>query len=208
VIRAVMFDFGGVISTSPFEAFAHLEVERGLPAGFIRTVNATNPDDNAWARLERSEIDVGAFAAEWSAEARALGHELDGRLVLERLSGEIRPGMVAAIDSCRKAYKTACLTNNFAAPDRVVSDEVAEVYARFDAVLESRTLGVRKPDRRFYELACATLEVEPDESVFLDDLGVNLKPARALGMHTIKVADPDEALAELARVLGHPVVAD
>jgi len=203
-----MFDFGGVISTSPFEAFAHLEVERGLPAGFIRTVNATNPDDNAWARLERSEIDVEAFAAEWSAEARTLGHELDGRLVLERLSGEIRPGMVAAIDSCRKAYKTACLTNNFGAPDRVVSDEVAGVYARFDAVLESRTLGVRKPDPRFYELACAALEVEPDESVFLDDLGVNLKPARALGMHTIKVTDPDEALAELARVLGHPVVAD
>jgi putative hydrolase of the HAD superfamily len=203
-----MFDFGGVISTSPFEAFAHLEVERGLPAGFIRTVNATNPDDNAWARLERSEIDVETFAGEWSAEARALGHELDGRLVLERLSGEIRPAMVAAIDSCAKAYKTACLTNNFAAPDRVVSDEVAEVYARFDAVLESRTLGVRKPDPRFYELACATLEVEPDESVFLDDLGVNLKPARALGMHTIKVTDPDEALAELAGVLGHPVVAD
>ena len=107
--------------------------------------------------------------------------------------------MVAAIDACRKSYKTACLTNNFASPDRVVSEEVAEVYALFDAVLESRVLGVRKPDPRFYELACATLGVEPEESVFLDDLGVNLKPARLLGMHTIKVTDPDEALAELAR---------
>jgi putative hydrolase of the HAD superfamily len=207
-IRAVMFDFGGVISTSPFEAFAQLEVERGLPPGFIRTVNATNPDDNAWARLERNEIDMEAFASAWAAEARALGHDLDGRLVLERLAGEIRPRMVAAIDSCRRHYKTACLTNNFSSPDRVVSEQVAEVYGLFDAVLESRVLGVRKPDPRFYQRACATLGVEPGESVFLDDLGVNLKPARALGMQTIKVTDPDEALAELACVLGHPVVED
>jgi putative hydrolase of the HAD superfamily len=203
-----MFDFGGVISTSPFEAFAHLERERGLPAGFIRTVNATNPDDNAWARFERSEIGLDAFAAAWGAEAAALGHELDGHLVLERLAGEIRPRMVAAIDACRRRYKTACLTNNFASPDRVVSEGMAEVYALFDAVLESRLLGVRKPDPRFYELACAAVGVQPEESVFLDDLGVNLKPARALGMHTIKVTDPEEALAELAHLLGHPVVGD
>jgi putative hydrolase of the HAD superfamily len=116
--------------------------------------------------------------------------------------------MVAAVDACGKSYKTACLTNNFASSERVVSETVAEVYALFDAVLESRVLGVRKPDPRFYELACATLGVEPEESVFLDDLGVNLKPARLLGMHTIKVTDPDDALAELAEVLGHPVIAD
>src|SRR5580704_7564271 len=119
MIRAIMFDFGGVISSSPFEAFAHLEAERGLPTDFIRTVNATNRDANAWAQLERGEVDVDTFGSLWSAEARALGHELDGRLVLERLSGEIRPQMVAAIDACRKRYKTACLTNNFASPDRV-----------------------------------------------------------------------------------------
>jgi len=203
-----MFDFGGVISTSPFEAFARLEAERGLPAGFIRTVNATNPDDNAWARLERSEIGIDTFGAAWAAEARTLGHELDGRLVLEKLSGDIRPRMVAAVAALRRTYKTACLTNNFASPERVISEQVAEVYALFDAVLESRVLGVRKPDPRFYELACAAVGVDPGESVFLDDLGVNLKPARRLGMHTIKVTDPDDALAELERVLGHPVVSD
>jgi putative hydrolase of the HAD superfamily len=202
-----MFDFGGVVTTSPFEAFARLEVERGLPPGFIRSVNATNPDDNAWARLERSEIGLDDFATAWADEALDLGHELNGRLVLEGLSGDIRPQMVAAIDACRKTYKTACLTNNFASPEHVVSEQVAEVYALFDAVLESRVLGVRKPDPRFYELACATLGVEPEESVFLDDLGVNLKPARALGMRTIKVTDPDEALAELESVLGHALVA-
>jgi putative hydrolase of the HAD superfamily len=206
VIRAVMFDFGGVISSSPFDAFAHLETEHGLPPRFIRTVNTTNPHENAWARLERGELSVDAFGSEWAAEARALGHELDGRLVLERLGGEIRPQMVAAIKACRTAYKTACLTNNFASAESVVSDEVAAVYALFDAVLESRVLGVRKPDPRFYRLACAAIGVEPEESVFLDDLGINLKPARALGMRTIKVTDPDQALAELESILEHPLI--
>jgi putative hydrolase of the HAD superfamily len=202
VIQAVLFDFGGVISSSPFEAFAHLEAERGLPADFIRTVNATNRDTNAWARLERGEVDVETFGALWSAEARALGHELDGRLVLERLGGEIRPQMVDAIRTCATAYKTALLTNNFTRAEAVLSAEVTAIYALFDAVLESRLLGVRKPDPRFYELACEALEVRPDECVFLDDLGINLKPARALGMHTIKVSEPGPALAELAGLLG------
>ena len=202
MIRAVLFDFGGVISSSPFEAFAHLEAERGLPANFIRTVNATNPDTNAWARLERGEVDLETFGSAWSDEARALGHELDGRLVLERLAGEIRPAMVDAIRSCRTKYKTACLTNNFTRAEAVLSEEVAAVYSLFDAILESRVLGVRKPDPRFYQLACEALEVEPAECVFLDDLGVNLKPARALGMHTIKVSDPDVALHELGDMVG------
>jgi putative hydrolase of the HAD superfamily len=202
VIRAVMFDFGGVISSSPFESFARFERERGLPSGFIRTVNSTHPDDNAWAQLERAEVDIDTFGALWSAEARALGHDVDGRQVLEMLAGEIRPQMVAAIRTCSTSYKTACLTNNFARAEAVVSEEVASIYALFDAVLESRVLGVRKPDPRFYELACERLGVRPEECVFLDDLGVNLKPARALGMHTIKVTDPERALDELGRLLG------
>lgn len=202
VIRAVLFDFGGVISSSPFEAFAHLEAERGLPADFIRTVNATNPDTNAWAKLERGEVDLETFGSMWSHEAGALGHELDGRLVLERLAGEIRPEMVNAIRSCGTKYKTACLTNNFTRAEAILSNEVAEVYSLFDAILESRVLGVRKPDPRFYELACEALDVEPDECVFLDDLGVNLKPARELGMHTIKVSDPHVALTELGELTG------
>jgi putative hydrolase of the HAD superfamily len=197
-----MFDFGGVISTSPFESFARFEAQHGLPAGFIRTINATNPDDNAWAQLERSEISVEAFGPQWGAEARALGHDVDGRRVLEMLAGEIRPEMVAAIEACRQFYKTACLTNNFVSVERAVSKEVADVYALFDVVLESRTLGVRKPDPRFYELACKSLDVAPNESVFLDDLGVNLKPARALGMQTIKVSNPEQALRDLGEVLG------
>jgi putative hydrolase of the HAD superfamily len=202
-IRAVMFDFGGVLSTSPFEAFARLETEQGLPEGFVRSVNATDPDANAWAQLERGEISMDAFGLKWAAEARSLGHDVDGRAVLATLGGAIRPQMVAAVTSCRTRYKTACLTNNFASVESHPSEEVAAVYALFDAVLESRVLGVRKPDPRFYELACAAVGVAPEEAVFLDDLGVNLKPARALGMRTIKVADPDVALTELEQVLGH-----
>lgn len=197
-----MFDFGGVISSSPFEAFAHLEAKHGLPADFIRTVNATNPDTNAWAKLERGEVDLETFGRLWSGEARALGHELDGRLVLEQLAGEIRPQMVDAIRTCRTRYKTACLTNNFTRAEAVLSEEVAAVYGLFDAILESRVLGVRKPDSRFYELACESLDVEPGQCVFLDDLGVNLKPARALGMHTIKVTNPHVALSELGELVG------
>ena len=201
-IRAVMFDFGGVISTSPFEAFARFESQHGLPAGFIAPSTPPTRTTTRRAHLERSEISIDTFGTQWGAEARALGHEVNGRRVLEMLAGEIRPQMVAAIEACRGSYKTACLTNNFASVERAVSNEVADVYALFDAVLEPRVLGVRKPDPRFYELACQALEVQPDESVFLDDLGVNLKPARALGMHTIKVSDPGQALHKLGEVLG------
>jgi putative hydrolase of the HAD superfamily len=202
-IRAVMFDFGGVISSSPFESFAHLEVELNLPSDFIRTVNATNPDTNAWARLERSEVDIETFVTLWSAEALGLGYAVDAREVLARLVGEIRAEMLNAIRSCGMAgLKTACLTNNFGSADTTQSPEVASVYQLFDAVLESRVLNVRKPDPKFYELACDALGVTPAEAVFLDDLGVNLKPARAMGMHTIKVTDPQQALNELSALTG------
>jgi putative hydrolase of the HAD superfamily len=198
-----MFDFGGVISTSPFEAFARLEAEQGLPPDFIRTVNGTNSDSNAWARLERNEIDIDAFVTMWSDEALALGFEVDAREVLSRLSGQVRPQMVTAIRACQGAgLKTACLTNNFGTADSVHSPETLAVYELFDAILESRVLGVRKPDPQFYELACETVGVTPPEAVFLDDLGVNLKPARAMGMHTIKVTDPDRALEELGALTG------
>jgi putative hydrolase of the HAD superfamily len=203
VIRAVMFDFGGVISSSPFEAFTHLEAELDLPSDFVRTVNATNPDTNAWARLERSEVDIETFVMLWSAEALDLGYVVDAREVLARLAGEIRPEMLNAIRACKSAgLKTACLTNNFGSADTVQSPQVAAVYQLFDAVLESRVLNVRKPDPKFYELACDALKVTPAEAVFLDDLGVNLKPARAMGMHTIKVTDPQQALKELSALIG------
>jgi putative hydrolase of the HAD superfamily len=198
-----MFDFGGVITSSPFEAFSRFEAEQGLPPDFIRTVNATNPDTNAWAQLERNHVDTDAFVALWSAEALSLGHQVDAREVLQCLAGRIRPEMVAAISACGDAgLKTACLTNNFGTAGTTHSPEAAAIYELFDAVLESRVLGVRKPDPRFYELACEAVGVTPPEAVFLDDLGINLKPARAMGMHTIKVVNSAQALSELRALTG------
>lgn len=202
--KAVLWDFGGVIMSSPFDAFAHYERQHGLPDGFIRRVNATDPDHNAWAHLERNQLSTADFDAEFAIESERLGHRIPGADVLALLQGELRPSMVAALDAVIAAgYRTACLTNN------VISGEaggtgLAEVMHRFDAVVESSKVGVRKPETRFYELACELLGVEPRHCVFLDDLGINLKPARALGMATIKVTDPDAALRELWTLLDLP----
>lgn len=207
MIRAALFDFGGVILSSPFDAFARYEEASGLPSGFIRSLNATNPDANAWARLERGDVGFDEFCELFEKEAEAAGGTLDAREVMGLLGGELRPAMVAAVRTCRSRLKTACLTNNFV---RDVSggpegDERLRVLDLFDVVVESSKVGVRKPDPRFYEIACDLLEIIPSEAVFLDDLGVNLKPARAIGMHTIKVDDPDRALAELEEAVGFPL---
>jgi putative hydrolase of the HAD superfamily len=204
-VRAVLWDFGGVILSSPFEAFASYERQEGLPEGFLRQLNATNPDSNAWARLERSDVDLAGFAELYEAEAAAAGHRIDAGAVLALLSGELRPAMVQALRRIRgEGLVQACLTNNVAEME-AARPELAEVMDIFDAVLESSKLGVRKPDPRFYDLALEAVDVTPTEAVFLDDLGINLKPARVLGITTIKVVDPDDALAELEEVLGFPL---
>jgi len=201
MIKAVLWDFGGVILTSPFEAFARYESERGLPDGFLRLVNATNPDANAWARLERSELTGAEFDAEFARESAALGHEVPGGDVLAVLLGEVRPEMVAALDAVRAAgLATACLTTNVTG--ELERAQISNVMGRFDVVVESSKVGVRTPEPRFYEIACELLAVSPAECVFLDDLGINLKPAKEMGMTTIKVADPAAAIAELSTVLG------
>ena len=206
MITAVLWDFGGVILSSPFEAFRHYEDARGLPPGFIRGVNAADPHANAWARLERSEITAAEFDDAFARESAALGHEVRGADLLGLLAGEVRAEMVTALDRVKAAgLATACLTNNIAGDGTGTYDgrpEVAAVMARFDVVLESSRLGVRKPEPAFYTLACERLGVTPADCAFLDDLGVNLKPARAMGMTTIKVEDPAVAIAELGAVLG------
>ena len=201
---AVLWDFGGVILSSPFEAFNAYETTHGLPTDFIRRVNATHPDTNAWARLERTEISPAEFDGLFAAESEALGHRVPGADVLALLSGEIRPEMVALLDRVIAAgYATACLTNNVVA-DPSSSDRAAAVgavMARFDAVIESSKVGVRKPEPRFYEIACESLGVTPTECVFLDDLGINLKPAAALGMTCIKVVSAAQAIDDLTTLL-------
>jgi putative hydrolase of the HAD superfamily len=204
--RAVFWDFGGVILESPFDAFTRYEAAQGLPSGFLRKVNSTNPDANAWALLERNEVTPGQFDTLFATESAALGHRVPGADVLRLLAGEIRPAMVAALDTVKAAgFKMACLTNNVVGGDKNTTERAAAVeavMARFDAVVESSKVGCRKPEPRFYEIACETVGVSPNECVFLDDLGINLKPAAAMGMHTIKVVNPDAALRDLSAALG------
>lgn len=207
---AVIFDFGGVITSSPFEAFNRLEAQRGLPNDFIRRVNATNPDDNAWARFERAEIDADAFASAFAAESAALGHRVDGGDVIACLSGDIRPAMVRAIDRLISAgLATGCITNNVPAGDGPgmagnpeKAQAIAAIMARFDHVIESSKAGVRKPDPRIYAMMCDALVVNPRQCVYLDDLGINCKPAAAMGMTAIKVAGEGQALADLSSATG------
>jgi putative hydrolase of the HAD superfamily len=210
--RAVLWDFGGVILSSPFEAFNRYETEIGLPKDFIRGLNARNGDTNAWAKMERSEVSLEGFVELFEEEARQQGHKLDGWRILQSLSGDIRPQMVEALRRCSRAFRVACITNNMKhgegpgmARSADKAKDVAEIMMLFEHVLESSKLGLRKPDPRIYKHACDLLGVQPEECVYLDDLGINLKPARALGMRTIKVGDPDLAIDELQSMVGIPL---
>ena len=210
---AVIWDFGGVITSSPFEAFARFETANELPKDFIRSINATNPDTNAWALFERSEIDADAFDAEFQAEAAARGHSVRGAEVLALLAGDIRPEMVAVLQRLiDEDYKIGCITNNVKtgsgagmARSMEKAAAVEGVMELFSHVIESSKVGIRKPDPEIYKMACTALDVRPERAVFLDDLGVNLKPARALGMATIKVSGAEQAISELEILLGHPL---
>jgi putative hydrolase of the HAD superfamily len=201
MIKAVIWDFGGVLTTSPFEAFARFERERGLPADIIRRTNANNHWDNAWAKFERAEVDVETFDSLFAAESLALGAEVRGKDVLPLLVGDPRPEMVEALRRIKRHFKTGCITNNL--PANAIGSAggrsiyVAEVMALFDHVIESARIGLRKPDPRIYAMMIEALGVDPNACVYLDDLGVNLKPARDMGMTTIKVIDARQAIADL-----------
>jgi putative hydrolase of the HAD superfamily len=201
MIEAVIWDFGGVLTTSPFEAFARFEIERGLPADIIRRTNANNHWENAWAKFERAEVDLEAFDQLFAAESLALGAAVRGKEVLPLLSGDLRPEMIEALRRVAAKFKTGCITNNL--PANAIgslggrSIYVAEVMALFDYVIESAKIGLRKPDPRIYQMMVDALDVDPENCVYLDDLGVNLKPAREIGMTTIKVLDATQAIIEL-----------
>jgi putative hydrolase of the HAD superfamily len=206
MIEAVIFDFGGVLTSSPFEAFARFEAEHGLPADIIRRTNAANHLENAWAKFERAEVDIETFDRLFAAESLALGAEVRGRDVLPLLAGDLRAEMVEALRRVKATLKTGCITNNL--PANAIGSAagrtlyLAEVMALFDHVIESAKIGLRKPDRRIYEMMTRALGVDPRRCVYLDDLGVNLKPAREMGMTTIKVVSAAQALADLEAATG------
>nr|AWL97982.1 HAD family hydrolase [Bradyrhizobium ottawaense] len=202
----MIFDFGGVLTSSPFEAFARFETERGLPVDIIRRTNAANHLENAWAKFERAEVDIDTFDELFATESLALGAEVRGRDVLPLLQGDLRPEMVEALKRIKAQFKTGCITNNL--PANAIGSMtgrslyIAEVMVLFDHVIESAKIGLRKPDPRIYRLMVETLKGDPNNCVYLDDLGVNLKPAREMGMTTIKVTSSAQAIAELEAATG------
>ena len=209
-VEAVIWDFGGVFTSSPFEAFNRFEAEQGLPKDLIRRVNATNPDTNAWALFERNEIDAGRFDSLFLEESTSLGHPVQGRDVLPLLSGQVRPRMIEALKTCKAHFKVGCITNNVvshhspgaADPGQRAAGAMGMVMPLFDEIIESSKAGVRKPDPKIYMMMCERLSVAPEVCVYLDDLGINCKPASQLGMKAIKVVDVDQTLAELAAATG------
>ena len=206
MIEAVIWDFGGVLTTSPFEAFARFERERGLPADIVRRTNAANHLENAWAKFERAEVDIETFDKLFAEESKALGAEVRGKDVLPLLQGDLRPEMVEALKRIKVRCKTGCITNNLPANAMGSTSGrslyVAEVMVLFDHVIESARTGLRKPDPRIYLMMIDALKVDPAKCVYLDDLGVNLKPAREMGMTTIKVVSAPQALTELEAATG------
>ena len=207
MIKAVFWDFGGVITSSPFETFNRFEASNQLPKNFLRTMNSTNPDNNAWAKLEKTEVNIEEFSDLFLEESKALGHPVPGKEVIALLKGEVRQEMINALKVIKGKMIQACLTNNIQAMDKEFEGNVSasgkhnEIMELFDFVIESSKENVRKPDPRFYLLACERANIEPSEAIFLDDLGINLKPAKELGMTTIKVIDPGIALKELESFL-------
>ena len=208
--QAVLWDFGGVLTTSPFETFNRYEQENGIPIDFIRGVNAVNPESNAWAQLESSQITPEEFDVAFLKESESAGHPIPGSHVLPLLSGELRPRMVEVLKKCRGelGLGVGCITNNIRtgkgpgmAPSDTRAQEIQAVMSIFHVVVESSIEGVRKPDPRIYEIACERLGISPSNAIYLDDLGINCKPARALGMHSIKVVDESQAIEALSRAL-------
>ena len=211
MIEAVLWDFGGVFTTSPFEAFARYERERGIPVGVIRKINSTNHENNAWALFERAAIDFAGFDAAFAAEAQVLGYEIPGRDVVALLAGDFRPEMIEALRRIKSRFKTGCITNNMPSDAAGATVTARSIYSReimelFDVVIESSKLGIRKPDPRIYQMMCEKLGVKPLACVYLDDLGPNLKPARAMGMTTIKVESGPQAIAELEAATGMKLI--
>ena len=205
--EAVVFDLGGVVYPSPLDVFRAYEREHGLADRFLSEVVLADPEHGAWSRLERGELGFDEFCDAFDAECASHGGTVSARDLMANVATrlEARPAMVSAIRAIRtRGIKTGALTNNWA-DDPARSDRKSPITDWFDVVVESAVEGLRKPDPRIYRLVCERLGVAPTATVFLDDLGANLKPARELGMTTIKVADPDAALAELGAALGFPL---
>ena len=200
--KAIIWDFGGVITSSPFEAFNQFEEANGLPKDIIRTINSENPDTNAWAKFESNSITIDVFNDLFLKEAKAKGFDIKGRDIIKLLKGSIRKNMVSFLRELKSDFKLGCITNNVKSSSEENNDnETKEAMSLFDHVIESSIVGIRKPNPEIYMMSCDALKVSPDQCIYLDDLGIILKPARELGMATIKVIQPEDAIQEVRNLL-------
>ena len=200
--KAIIWDFGGVITSSPFDAFNEFEDVNGLPKDIIRTINSENPDMNAWAQFESNSITIDQFDDLFLKEAKAKGFDIKGRDIIKLLKGSIRENMVSFLRELKSNFKLGCITNNVKPSSEENTDnETKEAMSIFDHVIESSIVGIRKPNPEIYMMSCDALNVSPDQCIYLDDLGINLKPARELGMTTIKVIQPEDAIQEVRNLL-------
>jgi len=200
--KAIIWDFGGVITSSPFEAFNQFEETNGLPKDIIRIINSENPDTNAWAKFESNSITIDVFNDLFLKEAKAKGFDIKGRDIIKLLKGSIRKNMVSFLRELKSDFKLGCITNNVKSSSEENNDnETKEAMSLFDHVIESSIVGIRKPNPEIYMMSCDALKVSPDQCIYLDDLGINLKPARELGMTTIKVIQPEDAIQEVRNLL-------
>jgi putative hydrolase of the HAD superfamily len=206
-LAAVVCDLGGVVVDAPFDAFTSLERASGAALGAVRQINSRNRDDNAWAKIERGEITLDEFVELFAAEAADAGHRLPAREVIEVVHGMTAgadaadAAMVGALRVCKERGLRLALVTNNVRPLRHGS-EAAWLFDLFDTVVESCVVGARKPEPAIYRIVLSELQVAPSATVMLDDLGINLKTARDLGMNTIKVTDPAAAARELIGLLG------
>ena len=200
--KAIIWDFGGVITSSPFEAFNQFEEANGLPRDIIRTINSENPDTNAWAKFESNSVTIDVFNDLFLKEAKAKGFDIKGRDIIKLLKGSIRKNMVSFLRELKSDFKLGCITNNVKSSSEENNDNgTKEAMSLFDHVIESSIVGIRKPNPEIYMMSCDALKVNPDQCIYLDDLGINLKPARELGMTTIKVIHPEDAIQEVRNLL-------
>ncbi len=201
-ISAAIFDIGGVLTTSPVQSIRAFEREAGLSSGPLGAIMAD--PDGPWSAFETSSVTREGFIDAFEKAAAEEGLEVDGEAFLAAFVAGMapRPEFLAVVEGLRGRLKLGCITNNVAGEGDQRPDRGFDIYELFDVVIESAKVGVRKPDPRIYEMACQQLGVPLNETVFLDDFGVNLKGARALGITTIKVDDTLAAIEELERVLG------
>ena len=204
--KAIIWDFGGVITSSPFEAFNDFEKKNDLPLDLIRNINSENPDQNAWAKFESNIVSIEEFDELFYQEAKAKGYDVKGKEIIKLLSGSIRNNMVEFLKELKGTYKLGCITNNVKPLEKDIREDSNAVASKeamllFDHIIESSKVGIRKPNPEIYKMSCNALKVNPSNCIYLDDLGINLKPARELGMTTIKVIDPEEAIKEVRNLL-------